>query len=123
MDTERKTITKDEAFMVIYDFLKRNRILGNFVNESYRYQNKCGHFGEVKRITADVTKKIILSNISLYCDKSHNRGKFDEIFISYNGSFVWDSTNEGSVFWRKFLDNKWKWNVYDRYGTRLVYIV
>lgn len=117
---QRTIVSTKEAFNLIYDYLKRNRILREYVEASYEYhmQNNL-HFRMIKPFGRENTKEIIYNNIKQYRQMNYCGGSLSNIFMSFTGSFDWHNSRLGSAFWRKYLDRGWRIYLVKKDGNNL----
>ena len=111
-------LNTEDAVHLVCDFLKRNRILGEFVIASYNFHQ---HREDLCNISTpfgrDNAKAIITSNVKRYATESSDTygNSLRQLFISYNGSFDWSGSKKGSEYWRKYLECGWNHYLSDKY--------
>lgn len=111
------TVNTKDAVHLVCDFLKRNRILGEFVIASYDYHKVRGNLpGVSEPFGRDNAKAIIVANIKGYSSVAYayNRS-LRQLFISFSGSFDWSGSKKGTEYWKKYLDGGWNKYLSDKY--------
>ena len=111
-------ISKEDALHLVCDFLKRNRILGEFVMASYDYHKVRGNLPGIisEPFGRDNAKAIIVANIKRYSSVASAYSKsLRHIFISFSGSFDWSESKKGSDYWKKYLEGGWNKYLSDKY--------
>ena len=117
-------ISKKEAFCLIYDYLKKSRIVREFVEASYEYHKREGHnTGAIRPYGRENTKKIISSNIEAFSRVTGTWSGFMHIFMSFSGSFDWSHSKLGSDFWRKYLEDGWYNYLRNKFKDEEIYLV
>lgn len=115
-------IEKETAFNLIYDFLKKNRIVREFVIEAFKYNKARGRMKTIPTpFGRDNTKGIILSLIEQYSNL--NRNSLADMFMSFDGSFEWAASTQGSSYWSGYLQYKWHEYLFNRYKDHLILII
>jgi hypothetical protein len=109
------TVSKEDATHLVCDFLKRNRILGEFVMASYDYHKVRGNLPSISEPFGRYNAKaVIVANIEGYSSIAH-MSSLRQLFISFSGSFDWSVSKKGSDYWRKYLDDGWNKYLSDKY--------
>jgi hypothetical protein len=110
-------ISDSQAFNIIYDFLKRKRILREYIEESYEFHKDDFDFNVMSPYGRDNTKEIIYNNIIGYRKNSSiHSSSLESIFISFSGSLEWANSRLGSDFWRKYLVVEWREYLVNKIG-------
>ena len=112
------TVSNEDATHLVCDFLKRNRILGEFVIASYDYHKVRGNLPSISEpFGRDNAKSVIVANIERYSSVEYNTygRSLRQLFISFAGSFDWSESKKGSDYWRKYLDGGWNKYLSDKY--------
>ena len=118
MVEENVTVSNEDATHLVCDFLKRNRILGEFVIASYDYHKVRGSLpGVSEPFGRDNAKAVIVASIERYSSVAYDayRRSLRQLFISFSGSFDWAESKKGSDYWRKYLDGGWNKYLSDKY--------
>ena len=111
-------VNNEDALHLVCDFLKRNRILSEFVMASYDYHKVRGNLADISEpFGRDNAKAIIVANIERYFSlpSSAYGRSLRQLFISFSGSFDWSGSEKGSEYWRKYLDGGWNKYLSDKY--------
>jgi hypothetical protein len=112
------TVSNEDATHLVCDFLKRNRILGEFVIASYDYHKMMGNLhGISEPFGRDNAKAVIVSNIKRYTAGAYDSygRSLRQLFISFAGSFDWSESKKGLEYWRKYLEGRWNKYLSDKY--------
>ena len=114
------TVSNEYATHLVYDFLKRNCILAEFVIASYDYHKARGKLPGISQpFGRDNTKAVIAANIERYysscVSSAYSRRSLRQLFISFTGSFDWSESKKGSEYWRKYLNVGWNKYLSDKY--------
>ena len=115
-------VDKDTAFKLIYDFLKRNRIVREFVIEAFDYHKQFHRLGNVSEpFGRDNAKNILLFLID-HWHVSAGSNLFS-MFLSFDGSFEWATSKRGPHYWRQYLEYKWQDYLRNRYKDYFIQII
>ena len=119
-EEQRTVVSTKEAFNLIYDYLKKKRILREYVEACYEFHKHDNpHFRMIRPFGRENTKYIIHYNIKQYRQISYYGGSLSNIFTSFTGSFDWASSRLGSAFWKKYLDDSWRKYLIKKIGYNL----
>ena len=103
-------LTEGQIFYLVYDFLKKNRILQQYVLENYKFHVILRN--ELKGIKIpcgrENVKKIILASIRRYFDNRIGCCDIWSMLSSFDASFEWTRTAQGHHFWSQYLGDGWK---------------
>lgn len=114
---DKVTVNSEDAIHLVCDFLKRNRILREFVIASFDYHTMRGNFTNISRpFGRDNAKAVIVANIERYFSTAYTYNRsLRHLFISFSGSFDWSVSEKGSDYWGKYLDDGWNKYLSDKY--------